>query len=64
LISSESILISLRPLSILMSELKSLPGYNKFKSTQGMNWFFPSHTKYQHGLHQTPEMGYRCIDTS
>ena len=63
-IFSESILSSLRPLSILMSELKSLPIYIKFKFTQGMNWFFPSHTNYQHGLHQNPEMGYRCIDTS
>ena len=63
-ISSESILNSLRPLSILMSELKSLPVYIKFKFTQGMNWFFPSHTNYQHGLHRNPEVGYRCIDTS
>jgi hypothetical protein len=29
-----------------------------------MNWFFPSHTNYRHGLHQNSEMGYRCIDTS
>jgi hypothetical protein len=29
-----------------------------------MNWFFPSHTNYQHGLQQNPEMGYRSIDTS
>ena len=50
-ISSENILSSLKPLSILMSELKSLPLYIKFKFTQGMNWFFPSHTNYQHGLH-------------
>jgi hypothetical protein len=64
LIFSESILNSLRPLSILMSELKSLPVYIKFKFTQGMNWFFPSRINYQHGLHQNPEMGYRCIDTS
>jgi hypothetical protein len=63
-ISSESILSSLRPLSTLMSRPKSLPVYIKFKFTQGMNWFFPSHTNYQHGLHQNPEMGYRCIDTS
>jgi hypothetical protein len=62
-ISSENILSSLRALSILMSELKSLPIYIKFKFTQGMNWLFPSHTNYQHGLHQKPEKGYRCIDT-
>jgi len=63
-ISSESILSSLRPLFILMFELRSLPVYIKFKFTQGMNWLFPSLTNYQHGLHQNPEMGYRCIDTS
>ena len=63
-ISSESILSSLKPLPILMSELKSLPVYIKSKFTQGMNWFFPSRTNYQHGLHQNPKMGYQCIDTS
>jgi hypothetical protein len=63
-ISSGNILSSPRPLPILMYELKSLPIYINFKFTQGMNWFSPSLTNYQHGLHQILEMGYRCIDTS
>jgi hypothetical protein len=40
-ISSENILNFLKPLSIPMSELKSLPACIKFKSTQVMNLLLP-----------------------
>ncbi len=62
-ISSENILNFLKPLSIPMSELKSLPACIKFKSTQVMNLLLPFHTNYHHGLDRSLEMGYRCIDT-
>jgi len=62
-ISLENILSFLRPLSIPMFELKSLPVCIEFKFIQVMNWLLLSHTNYHHGLDQNLEMGYRCIDT-
>jgi len=62
-ISSESVLSSLRPLSILMFELKSLPVCIKFKSTLAMIWLVLFHTVCQHGLLQISKMGNPCTDT-
>ena len=63
-ISLENILSFLRPLSILMSELKSLRARIKFKSTQMRASLCLFHTSYHHGLLQIPKLGNRCIDTS
>jgi len=62
-ISSESILSSLRPSSILMFELKSLLVCIKFKSTLAMIWLVLFHTVYQLGLLQISKMGNLCTDT-
>ena len=62
-ISSESILSSLRPLSILMFELKSLPLCIKFKSTLAVIWLVLFRIVYQLGLLQISKMGNLCIDT-
>ena len=63
-ISLENILIFLKPLSILMSELKSSLLYIKFRSTPVMNWLLLSHTVCQRGQLQIPQMSNLCIDTS
>jgi hypothetical protein len=63
-ISSESILSSLRPLSILMFELKSLPVCTKFKFTLATIWSLRFHTVYQPGLLRISKMGNLCTDTS
>jgi len=63
-ISLENILSFLRPLSILMSGLKSLPVCIKSKFTQATTWLRLFHTGYHHGLLQIPKPGNRCIDTS
>lgn len=62
-ISSESILSSLRPLSILMFELKSLPLCIKFKSTLAMIWLLLFPIVYRLGSLQISKMGNLCIDT-
>lgn len=63
-ISSGNISSFLRPLSILMSEPKSLPVYINSRSTQGMSWLSPFHTDCQKESLTILKMGYRCIDTS
>ena len=62
-ISLENILSFLRPLSILMSDLKSLLVCIKFRSTQVMTWLRLFHTSYHHGLLLIPKLGNQCIDT-
>jgi hypothetical protein len=63
-ISLENTLSFLRALSILMSELRSLRVYIKFRSTQVMTWLLLSHTAYQHGLLRILKMGNLGVDTS
>ena len=61
-ISLENISNFLKPLSILMSELKSLRVYIKFKSILGMSWLPPFRTIYLHGLLRISTLGDLCID--
>ena len=61
-ISLESILNFLKPLSILMSELKSLRVYIKFRSILGKSWLPTFRTIYLHGLLRISTLGDLCID--
>jgi len=62
-LSSESILSSLRPLSILMFELKSLLVCIKFKFTLATIWSLLFHIVCQPGLLRISKMGNPCTDT-
>ena len=62
-ISLENISSFLRPLFILMPELKSLQSCIKFRSILVMTWLLFSLTSYRHGLLLTSQQGNLCIDT-